>query len=323
MVSPDPIEQWTMEVPKASEGARLDQFIAEHCERLSRSSVQRLIASASVHVNEGPERSNYRLRPGDLVQVTLPQPVPVEAEAETMALDIAYEDDHLLVVNKPAGMSTHPSTNEHAGTLVNGLLAYCTLSSIGRPLRPGVVHRLDKSTTGLLVVAKDDATHTALSSQMEDREIRREYAALCWGDPGEDTGSIDAAIGRHKRERTKMAVGRDGRPSLTHWEVLARYHFLTRLELRLETGRTHQIRVHLEYIGHAVFGDPVYGGREKRLKGISPMFRSEAARLLKATDRQMLHAWKLGFEHPASGDRVEVEAELPDDFQAVVDRLEG
>lgn len=312
-----------MEVPEASEGARLDQFIADHCERLSRSSAQRLISAESVRVNDRCERSNHRLHTGDHVRVVIPPPVPVEAVAESFPLAIVYEDDQLLVVNKPAGMSTHPSSSEHAGTLVNGLLAHCALSDVGRPLRPGIVHRLDKSTTGLLVVAKDDATHRGLSVQLEARLIQREYVALCWGDPGDDAGSINASIGRHKRERTKMAVDREGRPALTHFEVGARYDFLTKLQIRLETGRTHQIRVHFEHLGHAIFGDPVYSGREKRLKGITPMFRSEALRLLKLTDRQMLHAAKLAFEHPYTREPMMVEAELPTDFQGVVDRLEA
>jgi 23S rRNA pseudouridine1911/1915/1917 synthase len=323
MASLDLNQQWTMEVPEPSEGVRLDQFVATHCERLSRSAAQRLIATEAVQVNDRCERSNHRLHGGDFVRVAIPPPAPVEAVAEPIPLAIVYEDDHLLVVNKPAGMSTHPSPSEHTGTLVNGLLAHCTLSNLGRPLRPGIVHRLDKSTTGLLVVAKDDATHGVLSAQLEARLIRRGYVALCWGDPGDDAGSIDAAIGRHKRERTKMAVDREGRSAVTHYEVSARYDFLTRVQIRLETGRTHQIRVHFDHVGHAIFGDPVYGGRDKRLKGITPMFRTEALRLLKLIDRQMLHAASLGFEHPDSHETMVLEADLPADFQGVVDRLES
>ncbi len=324
MAQHEPNEPWTMEVPATFEGARLDQFVAEHCDSLSRSSVQRLIAAQSVRVNDRSRRSSHRLRAGDEVQVTLPAPTPSDIVAEPRSLDIVYEDEHFLLVNKPAGMSTHPSSTEYTGTLVNALLAHCELSTIGRPLRPGVVHRLDKSTTGLLVVAKDDTTHHALSARLADRNIQRGYDALCWGHPGEDeSGEIDAPIGRHRRDRTKMAVDREGREAMTRYRVCARYDFLSRLELQLQTGRTHQIRVHLEHIGHAVFGDPVYGGREKRLKGITPMFRADAGQLLKLTDRQMLHAARLEFDHPHTGKTMMFEAELPEDFQTVVEKLEA
>ena len=292
--------------------------MCQHRPELSRNRIKDLIEGEAVLVNGSRSRPSYQTRRGDRVRLRVPEPVPLEVKAEKIPLDIVYEDRDLLVVNKQPKLSVHPAPGSWEGTLVNGLLDYCRdLSGINGVLRPGIVHRLDKDTTGLLVVAKSDSAHRRLADQLKAHRIQRRYSALVWGRPDEDRGSIEAPIGRNKRERRKMAVNPDGRPALTHFQVARRFNFLALLDLRLETGRTHQIRVHLQHRGHPVFGDPIYAGRNQ-LRGILPKYREQARYMLDLIGRQALHARELSFVHPRTGDYVEFEAPIPEDMEAVL-----
>lgn len=306
------------------EGTRLDRWLADCRSELSRSYIQALIAQNQVQVNGRQARGSYKVVAGDAIRLNVPPPEPMALLSEAIPLDIVFEDEHLLVVCKPVGMAVHPAGKMQSGTLVNALLCHCErLSGINGVQRPGIVHRLDKDTSGLMVVAKSDAAHRGLAEQLEARAVVRRYAALAWGGFDADEGRIEAPIDRHAADRTRMAVREDGRFAATRWAVVRRYDFLTRLLLRLETGRTHQIRVHLSHVGHPVFGDPVYGGGVVRINGISPMYRPFARQLLKGVNRQMLHAIELGFTHPATGDALHFEADVPEDMQRVFQMLEG
>jgi 23S rRNA pseudouridine1911/1915/1917 synthase len=298
---------------------RIDVFLSRHDPSLSRSRIQHLIEDGSVTLDGVPVRSSARVKPGCRIALLLPDPVASCLAAENLPLDVRYEDDHLLVVNKPPGMAVHPASGTRSGTLVNALLHRCaSLSGINGVLRPGIVHRLDKDTSGLLVAAKDDATHRGLTEQLQARTVERLYVAYAWGHMASEAGRIEAPIGRHPEDRKRMAVTERGsRPAATRYRTEARYSFLSRLALRLETGRTHQIRVHLAHSGHPVFGDPVYGGRDKRIAGIAPEHREEARRLLGLVRRQALHAETLGFLHPITGRELRFRAEPPEDMQAL------
>ena len=302
---------------------RLDRWIASLLPDLSRSAIRKLVDAGLILVDDKAVKSSHRVSPGETVSVRLPEPEPLDPLAEDIPLDIQHEDDWLLVVNKPPGMVVHPAGALRSGTLVNALLGHAQLSTVNGDLRPGIVHRLDKDTSGLLVVAKDDTTHRKLSAQLEAKEVSRRYVVVCWGHPTENAGTIETMINRSRRDRTRMSVSSEGRVAVTHYEVLGRYAFLSLLDVRLETGRTHQIRVHLDHIGHPVFGDPVYNGGDKRLKGISPLYRSKAATLLKGVERQMLHARQLVFSHPTTGAEMSFEKEPPEDMQEVLRQLEG
>ena len=296
---------------------RLDVFLSLCCPEFSRSRIQSLIKQGAVRVNQQPTRSSYQVQPGDHIDLDEPEPVPLEVLAEKIPLNILFEDADLLVVDKAAGMTVHPAPGSWTGTLVNALLHHCVdLSGINGVLRPGIVHRLDKETTGLLVVAKNDAAHRRLAAQLEARRIHRHYTALVWGHP-EESGQVDAPIGRHPRDRKKMAVVATGRRALTHFAVAERYAFISLLDLQLDTGRTHQIRVHLQHIGHPVFGDPVYGGRN-RTHGIRPEHRRRAEAMLEMIDRQALHARRLCFVHPRTEEEMEFTCELPKDMTDLI-----
>lgn len=311
-----------LEIPQEHDHLRVDRVVAQLVPTLSRSRIQKLIESGEVRINGDPARSNTKVHTGDVVELEPPLPEKVSIDPEAMPLDILFEDDHLLVLNKPKGVTVHPAGRLRTGTLVNGLLAHCTnLSGINGVLRPGIVHRLDRDTTGLMVVTKDDAAHRGLAEQFEARTVARRYRAILWGCPQPRTGRVEGDIGRHVKDRRRMTVREGGRHAATRYEVVRRYEALSEVILTLETGRTHQIRVHTEHIGHPVFGDPAYGGRSRQLKGISPMFRGEAGRLLKMTERQMLHAELLGFEHPVTGEKKWFEGELPEDMKMVLDEL--
>ncbi|MCI9351814.1 MAG: RluA family pseudouridine synthase [Lawsonibacter sp.] len=291
-------------------GERADAFLARTLPGLTRSAAQRLLEQGAVTLNGAPARKNARLSPGDALEVALSAPEPVDVLPQSIPLDVVYEDGDVIVVNKPVGLVVHPAPGHPDGTLVNALLYHCgsSLSGINGQLRPGIVHRIDRDTSGLIIAAKNDRAHLALAAQLQDHSLARTYEAVAVGGLREDSGTVNAPIGRHPVDRKKMAVDRkSGREAVTHWSVLARYPGYTHLECRLETGRTHQIRVHLASIGHPLLGDTVYGAK-KPVPGLAG---------------QCLHARRLRFVHPSTGLPVELECPLPGWFQAVLDRLGG
>lgn len=301
------------------EGQRLDRYLTDQRPEFSRSRLQKLIVEGAVCINGKTTRSSYRLVVGDSITIDIPPPIDSTINPEDIPLDIFFEDDHVLVLDKPAGMIVHPAGGVTSGTLVNALLSHCThLSGINGVLRPGIVHRLDKDTSGLMVVAKSDEGHRGLAAQLEARAMERRYLALIWGGFEADEGRIEAPIGRHPKNRKRMAVSQNGRYAATRWKIRARYDFLSLLSLSLETGRTHQIRVHLTHLNRPVFGDPLYGGREERLSGIAPLFRRRATHLLAQTNRQMLHATQLTFVHPVRKEKMMFEARPPGDMQKIL-----
>ena len=311
-----------LQIPPNHEGARLDRYLADQCPAHSRSRIQKLIAEGAICVNGTPTRSSYRVMAGDSVTLHVPPPTKSTICLEDIPLSIFFEDDHLIVLDKPAGMITHPAGRVTSGTLVNALLAHCTqLSGINGVLRPGIVHRLDKDTSGLMVVAKSDEGHRGLAAQLAARTMARHYLALIWGGFDADEGRVEAPIARHPKHRKRMAVSPAGRFAATRWRVRARRDFLSLLSVALETGRTHQIRVHLARLNRPVFGDPLYGGREERLNGIAPLFRRQATHLLAQTSRQMLHAIQLTFVHPITKRELTFESPPPEDMQNVLDLL--
>jgi 23S rRNA pseudouridine1911/1915/1917 synthase len=303
-------------VSPAQDGARLDQAIPALAPDVSRSYGRQLIEAGRVLLNGRPARPAQKVRAGDEVAVTVPEPAPVAAQAEPMDLRIVYEDAEVLVIDKPAGLVTHPAPGHATGTLVNGLLAHTDQLSLHGDIRPGIVHRLDKDTSGLLVVARTDAAHAALVRQHQARTMDKEYLGLALGHPRPETGLIDAPIGRDPHERKRQAVLATGRPARTRYQVERVFapargaEGCALLRLRLETGRTHQIRAHLAYIGHPIVGDSVYGARTAR-----------TARAL-GLDRQFLHATRLAFDLPGSGARVSFESPLPADLAAALARLD-
>ena len=290
------------------DSGRLDTWLAGQCPTLSRSALQNLIEQGLVTKNGAPVNKKDKVAPGETYAVELPDPQPIEAQPQNIPLDIVYEDDDLLVVNKPKGMVVHPAPGNPDGTMVNALLYHCgsRLSSIGGVIRPGIVHRIDKDTSGLLVVAKDDETHRALSEKMSRHDILREYHAVVYGNLKEDSGFVEASIGRDKNDRKKMAVtDQNAKYAYTEWRVLERFGNFTYIACRLKTGRTHQIRVHMASIGHPLAGDPVYGPRS----------------CITELHGQCLHAKMLGFEHPATGQWMEFDSDLPPYFEKYLQKL--
>ncbi len=289
---------------------RLDVWLTATLIEFSRSYVEKLIADEKVTVNGRKVKSSYRLKAGDEIRVNVPEPKLLEVKAEEIDLDIIHEDDDIIVINKPRGMVVHPAAGNYTGTLVNALLSHCSgaLSDINGVIRPGIVHRIDKDTSGVLVVAKNNRAHTLLSEMLKEHEVNRIYIAVAEGIITEERGTVDAPIGRHPVDRKKMAVNtRNGRKAVTHFKVLERFEKTTLLELRLETGRTHQIRVHMSYIGHPLVGDCVYG-RKKQVYEL---------------EGQALHANTLGFMHPGTGEFVQYTAEPPEEFTTLVHSLRG
>ena len=306
-------------VPPGKKKERLDIFLTNHVENATRSKVQRAIENGSVLVNGKPARSSHQVMPGEIVHVTLPRPPPQEALPENIPLDIRYEDDQLIVVNKPAGMVTHPAYSNYTGTLVNALLYHCnSLSTLNDPTRPGIVHRLDKDTSGLMVVAKTDMAHAKLARQFAERTIEREYWAIVWGTFKQCTGVIETQLGRSKSDRKKMAVVKEGKHAITEYTVLQEFPYLSLIKLKLRTGRTHQIRVHLAHIHHPVFGDPSYNGRHLVAGPGTPKQKAEVQRLLKLMPRQALHAKTIGFVHPITRTMLSFDSSLPPDMTEVV-----
>ena len=290
-------------------GERLDAFVARICPDLTRSAAQRLIEEGAVTRNGKNAKKNDKLNIGDEITVTIPEPKEVDIVAKEMPLDIVYEDEDVLVINKPKGLVVHPAAGHQDDTLVNGLLYAMgdDLSGINGELRPGIVHRIDKDTSGLLAVAKNDLAHTMLASQLKDHSMYRMYDAIAVGSFREDSGTVDAPIGRHPSDRKKMCVtARNSKEAVTHWEVVKRYRGYTHIRCKLETGRTHQIRVHMAHIGHPLLGDVVYGHKKPEL----------------GQDSQCLHAGALCFAHPRDGHPVMVFAELPEYFKKVIEKLE-
>lgn len=296
---------------KVSEGeeGRLDKYLSDKLEDMTRSYLKKLISDdKAVLVNGNPAKPNYKLKPGDIIELAVPEPIELEIKAENISLDIVYEDNDMLVVNKPQGMVVHPAAGNYTGTLVNALLYHCgdSLSGINGEKRPGIVHRIDKDTSGLLLVAKNDNAHQKLSSQIKEHSLKRAYKALVHGNIKQDSGRIDAPIGRHPSDRKKMTItDKNSREAVTNFRVLERYGRYTFVECILETGRTHQIRVHMSKNGHPIVGDKTYGVKKEEFN----------------LTGQLLHAYKVGFIHPVSGEYMEFVSELPDYYMNVLDRL--
>ena len=303
---------------------RIDKYLSDVRGIATRSQVQRLLKEGNVLVGGKPVKPSFRLHGGESLSITVPDPEPSTIEAEDIPLDILHEDADILVVNKPAGMVVHPAAGVRSGTLVNALLGHCRdLSGIGGVMRPGIVHRLDKGTSGLLIVAKHDEAHVRLSRDLADRKISRTYDAVVWGTPRQNEIRVETLIGRSRSDRKKMAVLRsDGRVAVTHFKVLRKFEFASRLSVKLETGRTHQIRVHLAHSGHPVFGDPTYGGRRRKYGNYSGATMDRARECLKLIDRQALHAARLVFTHPVKKVSMEFTTPLPDDIYSLISVLE-
>lgn len=302
------MESYKFKITPDDKGARIDKYLADNIPDVTRSSIVNLIESGSVIVSGKTVAKNYKLRTGDEIEITIPDPVEYEAKAENIPLDIVYEDSDLLVVNKPKGMVVHPAAGNYEGTLVNALLYHCKdeLSGINGVMRPGIVHRIDKNTSGLLIVAKNDKAHKHLAKQIQEHSFTREYEAVVHGNFREDSGTVDAPIGRHHTERKKMTVtDKNSKNAVTHFEVIKRFGKYTHIKCILETGRTHQIRVHMAYIGHPVAGDDVYGVKKEKT----------------SFPGQCLHARKIGFVHPTSGEYLEFSSDLPEYFQKFLSKL--
>lgn len=299
----------TLELRADRTGERADSFLARTVESLTRSAAQRLLEEGAVRKNGAPVKKNEKLTEGDTLILSLPEPEPVDILPQDIPLDVVYEDDDVIVVNKPVGMVVHPAAGHPDGTLVNALLHHCgdSLSGINGELRPGIVHRIDRDTSGLLIVAKNDFAHLGLAEQLQDHSLYREYEAICVGNLREDQGTVNAPIARHRTDRKRMAVDPEGREAVTHWTVLERLSGYAYIQCRLETGRTHQIRVHMAHIGHPILGDTVYGAK-KPVPGLQG---------------QCLHAVGLRFLHPRTGELVELWCDLPEAFQTQLRKLEN
>ena len=290
------------------ENMRLDSYIASKYD-ISRTMVQKLIEEGNVLVNEKEKKISYKVQIGDNIKINIPKPQETNIKPENIPIEIVYEDNDIIVVNKPKGMVVHPANGNPDGTLVNAIMAICkgSLSGIGGEIRPGIVHRLDKDTSGLLIIAKNDRAHINMSNQIKNREVKKIYIALVRGNVNEEEATINMPIGRSTKDRKKMAVRKDGKEAITHFKVLKRYSKYTLLEVKIDTGRTHQIRVHMSEIGHPIIGDMVYSNGKNEFGVIG----------------QMLHAKSLDFKHPIAGKDMHLDAELPQYFKDVLDKLEG
>jgi len=297
----------TLQANNEDAGVRIDAWLAASVEGLTRSAAARLLETGQVTCGGKKPAKNYKFTGGETVEVVLPEPEPVEAVAQDIPLDVVYEDDDVIVVNKPKGLVVHPAPGHPDGTLVNALLHHCgdSLSGIGGELRPGIVHRIDRDTSGLIIAAKNDLAHQRLAAQLQDHTLARTYQCIVIGNLREDSGTVDAPIARHRTDRKKMAVAADGRRAVTHWEVLERWQGFTHVRCRLETGRTHQIRVHMAHLGHPILGDTVYGAK-KPVPGLQG---------------QCLHAVGLRFLHPRTGEAVELSCPLTEEFEAQIRKL--
>lgn len=302
-------------VPAAQAGSRLDRTLSELFPERSRSFLARLIEQGHVHLDGAPVvKSSTRVEPGQTVEVTFPPPEPSTVESQDLPLTVLYEDADIVVIDKPPGLVVHPAAGHRDQTLVNALLFHVPdLSGVGGELRPGIVHRLDKDTSGVMIIAKNDEAHRKLSAAWGTDRVRKEYLALVYGTPAESSGVIDAPIGRHPRDRKRMAVVKGGRAAMTEYEVIGQYRHVSLVRLVLRTGRTHQIRVHMKHLGHPIVGDPVYSGPQWR--GIPD---KKLQKTLSSLGRQALHAWKITFDHPRTGERTTIEAPLREDLRRVI-----
>ncbi|NQT25261.1 RluA family pseudouridine synthase [candidate division KSB1 bacterium] len=312
-------------VPAHKSKERLDAFLAHSIERTSRSQIQKWIKEGLILVDGQPAKPKQSVLPNQTIQITRTKLPPIEAQPESIPLDIVFEDESLLIINKHAGMVVHPAYGNRTGTLVNALLGYSKdLSEYHDDLdRPGIVHRIDKDTSGLLVVAKDEEVHRDLALQFKDKSVHREYVAVVWGKIQKGQGTVDAPLARSIRDRRKISVSEIGKRAVTHYQVLQRFPIVTLLQLRLETGRTHQIRVHLAHKGHPVFGDQTYGGRTRQLGGLNRAQTAEVQDWLGLMPRQALHAKTLGFVHPKTGKTIHFDSELPVDMQILIERIQN
>ena len=303
---------------------RIDSYLCRFMEHTSRSRIQQLIDNNLVKVGNKPVSKSHKVKPGETIEVCLPLPAKVDAGPEDIPLTIVFEDDDLLIVNKEAGMVVHPAYTHSSGTLVNALLHHIgDLSEVNGKLRPGIVHRLDKDTSGLLLVAKNDQSHRFLAAQFSKHSIERTYWSVIWGKLKQSKGTIDAPIARSTRDRKRFAVGSLGKSAVTHYEVLEVFEYSSLVKLNLETGRTHQIRVHMSHIGHPVMGDPTYDGTNANRAGSVHNRHIRARDVLKVIGRQALHAKTLGFVHPASREQVNFDSEIPGDMQALLQLLKA
>jgi 23S rRNA pseudouridine1911/1915/1917 synthase len=317
-------KKFRFEIPEGKKKERLDLYLTHAIENSTRSKVQKLIEARFVTVNKLSVKANYLIKPNDIIEAVLPiSPRPEDVEPEDIPLDIIYEDKYLIVINKPAGMVAHPAYANYTGTLVNALLHHTKkLSGLNEPGRPGIIHRLDKDTSGLLVVAKDDFTHAKIAEQFSKRTVDREYHAICWGKFKERKGEISSNIVRSKRDRKKFTTSEyEGRHALTLYEVLEEFEFTSYLKINLKTGRTHQIRVHLSGIGKPVFGDPTYGGRQVVYGSELPKIKSRVQNLFEVMPRQALHAKTIGFFHPHKKERMFFDSDLPQDMELLINKL--
>lgn len=316
-----------IDIPYGKKKERLDVFLTNSVENSTRTRIQKLIKANLVVVNGNIEKPNYQVVPGDKIVLTIPvSPRPESTEAENIPLDIVYEDDYLLIVNKPAGMVAHPSLGNYSGTLVNALLHHTrSLSDVNdEPGRAGIVHRIDKETSGLLLVAKDDWTHSQLAKQFSSHNIEREYWAVCWGKFKESKGEVIGNIARSNKDRKVFTVSKtDGKHAHTFFEVIEEYEFASLIKLNLKTGRTHQIRVHMSHINHPIFGDPTYGGRKIMYGSDFAKLKSRVNNLLEIMTRQALHAKTLGFYHPMKKEILRFDSELPADMELLISKLKN
>lgn len=318
-----------LHIPAGQSKERLDVYLTHHIENATRNKVQEAIKSGEVRVNGSTVKSSYTITPFDCITVELQRPDPPDVLPEAIPLDIVFEDEYLIVINKPAGMVTHPAYKHYSGTLVNALLHHSNAlsqlhaeeSNEDEFIRPGIVHRLDKDTSGLLVIAKDEQTHSKLAKQFAAKTTEREYNAIVWGVFKQQSGTIDAPLGRSKSDRKKVAVVTDGKKAVTDYEVLEQFDYLAFVRLHLRTGRTHQIRVHLSFIHHPVFGDETYGGREIVASGVEGKKKAEVKNLLEIMKRQALHAKKLGFVHPVTKETMRFDSSLPADMTKLLTLL--
>lgn len=303
------MKQEQFEVLFENEGERLDKFLSIIYPDSSRSFFQKLIKEEQVHVNDTPEKANYRVKPDDVVSINFPDAVETCIVPENIPLDILFEDDDILIVNKPKGMVVHPSAGHFSGTLVNAIMYHCksSLSGINGEIRPGIVHRIDMDTTGSLIICKNDESHTFIAEQIKEHSVNRIYEGIVYGNVKEDDGTIEGAIGRHPKDRKKMAINeKNGKPAITHYKVLERFGNYTYMQFKLETGRTHQIRVHMSSIGHPLLGDELYATGKKDWKSLQG---------------QTLHAKTIGFIHPRTKEYMEFSAPLPEYFEKLLNQL--